>query len=50
MNSFNDNRFCCYKLNTDSDQLLKIKEQLLELATFNSADPNLELPSDGSSR
>jgi hypothetical protein len=50
MNSFNDNRFCCYKLNIDSDELAKIKQQLLELATFTSADPELELPSDGSSR
>jgi len=50
MNSFNDNRFCCYNINIDGDELAKIKQQLLELATFTAADPSLELPSDGSSR
>lgn len=50
MNSFNDNRFCCYDINMDNLLLEEIKQQLRELATFDTADPQLELPTDGSSR
>lgn len=50
MDSFYDSRLCCYKLNLDPNMLATIKKQLLQLATFENADDNLELPSDGSSR
>jgi hypothetical protein len=50
MDSFYDSRLCCYKINLDPSRLVAIKNQLLQLATFENADDNLDLPSDGSSR
>lgn len=55
MDSFNDNRICCYEINVPDDEVSSIKSELLTLPSFGiknigKLEGLSELPSDGSSR